>query len=120
IPVIVLESRPGREMVGSKSICQQRDVLDVWEAVGVGRQLADEGLTWSVARTYYKNRELFSITLVDAGQSGFPPFVNISQSRTEEVLAAKMADSPLIEVRWGHEVTHITQDDSGVCLTCNT
>jgi 3-(3-hydroxy-phenyl)propionate hydroxylase len=120
IPVIVLESRPGREMVGSKSICQQRDVLDVWEAVGVGRQLADEGLTWSVARTYYKNRELFSITLVDAGQSGFPPFVNISQSRTEEVLAAKMADSPLIEVRWGHEVITITQDDSGVCLTCDT
>jgi 3-(3-hydroxy-phenyl)propionate hydroxylase len=120
IPVIVLDGRPGRDMIGSKSICQQRDVLDVWEAVGVGRQLADEGVTWSVARTYYKNRELFSVTLVDAGQSGFPPFINISQSRTEEVLAAKMADNPLIEVRWGHEVTTIKQDESGVCLNCNT
>jgi 3-(3-hydroxy-phenyl)propionate hydroxylase len=120
IPVIVLDGRPVRDMVGSKSICQQRDVLDVWEAVGVGRQLADEGVTWSVGRTYYKNRELFSITLVDAGQSAFPPFVNISQSRTEAVLAAKMADNPLIEERWGHEVTTIRQDESGVYLTCNT
>ncbi|HEX9867962.1 MAG TPA: FAD-dependent monooxygenase [Candidatus Tectomicrobia bacterium] len=120
IPVMVLDGRPARDMIGSKSICQQRDVLDVWEAVGVGRQLADEGVTWSVARTYYKNRELFSITLVDAGQSGFPPFVNISQSRTEEVLAAKMADNPIIEARWGHEVTTIEQGESGVSLTCTT
>jgi 3-(3-hydroxy-phenyl)propionate hydroxylase len=120
IPVIVLDGRPARDLIGSKSICQQRDVLDVWEAVGVGRQLADEGVTWSVARTYYKNRELFSITLIDAGQSAFPPFVNISQSRTEEVLAAKMVDNPLIEVRWGHEVTTIKQAGSGVRLTCHT
>jgi pentachlorophenol monooxygenase/3-(3-hydroxy-phenyl)propionate hydroxylase len=120
IPVIVLDHRPERDMMGSKAICQQRDVLDVWEAVGAGRQLADEGVTWSTARTYYKDRELYSITLADAGQSGFPPFANISQSRTEEVLAGKMADNPLIEQRWGHEVTTISQDESGVHLTCNT
>jgi 3-(3-hydroxy-phenyl)propionate hydroxylase len=120
IPVIVLDGRPARDMIGSKSICQQRDVLDVWEAVGVGRQLAHEGVTWSVARTYYKNRELFSITLVDAGQSEFPPFVNISQSRTEEVLAEKMADNPLVEQWWGHEVTTINQNESGVRLTCSS
>jgi 3-(3-hydroxy-phenyl)propionate hydroxylase len=119
IPVVVLDGRPARDKIGSKSICQQRDVLDVWEAVGVGRQLAHEGVTWSVARTYYKNRELFSITLVDAGQSEFPPFVNISQARTEEVLAEKMADNPLIEQRWGHEVTAISQDGRGVHLTCS-
>jgi 3-(3-hydroxy-phenyl)propionate hydroxylase len=120
IPVIVLDRRPERDKMGSKAICQQRDVLDVWEAVGAGRQLAEEGVTWSTARTYYKDRELFSITLADAGQSGFPPFVNISQSRTEEVLAGQMANNPLIEQRWGHEVTTISQDESGVHLTCST
>jgi 3-(3-hydroxy-phenyl)propionate hydroxylase len=120
IPVIVFDGRPERDMRGSKAICQQRDVLDVWEAVGVGRQLADEGVTWSTARTYYKDRELFSLTLADAGQSGFPPFVNISQSRTEESLAYKMAGNPLIEQRWGHEVITIRQDTSTVRLTCST
>ena len=110
IPVIVLDGRPERDMIGSRAICQQRDVLDVWEACGVGRQLAGEGVTWSTARTYYKDRELFSIKLADAGHSQFPPFVNISQSRTEEVLAEKMAATPLIEQRWGHKVSTISQD----------
>ena len=120
IPVVVLDGRPVRDLVGSKAICQQRDVLDVWEAVGVGRQLADEGVTWSTARTYYKDQEIFSITLADAGQPGFPPFVNISQARTEEVLAGQMAGTLLIEQRWGHTVSTIRQDESGVTLTCNT
>jgi pentachlorophenol monooxygenase/3-(3-hydroxy-phenyl)propionate hydroxylase len=120
IPVIVLDARPEREMIGSRAICQQRDVLDVWKACGVGRQLADEGVTWSTARTYYRDRELFRITLADAGHSEFPPFVNISQSRTEEVLAEKMAASPLIEQRWGHQVSSISQNELGVTLICHT
>src|SRR4029450_8949397 len=70
IPVIVLDHRPERAMRGSKAICQQRDVLDVWEAVGAGRQLADEGVTWSTARTYYKDRELYSINLAAPRQTG--------------------------------------------------
>ncbi len=120
MPVMVLDGRLERDLRGSKAICQQRDVLDVWEAVGVGRQLANEGVTWSTARTYYKDQELFSRTLAAAGQAGFPPFVNLSQSRTEQVLAAQMAATPLIEQRWGHTVTTIRQDALGVTLTCRT
>ena len=33
----------------------------------------------------------------DPGRSPFPPFVNISQTRTEELLAQKIAAEPLIE-----------------------
>src|SRR3954463_14526069 len=54
LPVLVLDALPGRELVGSRSLCQQRDTLDVWDSVGVGRQLADEGVTWRVARTYFR------------------------------------------------------------------
>ena len=31
LSVVVLDGRPERDMVGSKAICQQRDVLDVWD-----------------------------------------------------------------------------------------
>ena len=55
MPVLVLDGRRERDRGGSKAICQQQEVLDVWEAVGVGRQLANEGVTWSTARTYYKD-----------------------------------------------------------------
>ncbi|MBA0126636.1 FAD-dependent monooxygenase [Haloechinothrix sp. YIM 98757] len=120
IPVTLLDARPERDLVGSKAICQQRDVLDIWDAVGVGRRVAEEGLTWTTARTFYRDHELFAYTLDDPGQSCFPPFVNISQSRTEELLDERIAGQELIETRWAHEVVGIEQDGTGVRLRCAT
>src|SRR5215472_10090040 len=62
VPVVLLDQRPHRDAVGSKSIVQQRDVLDAWAAVGAGRRIADEGLTWTTARTFYRDAELFTVT----------------------------------------------------------
>ncbi|MGH8868315.1 MAG: FAD-dependent monooxygenase [Actinomycetes bacterium] len=118
VPTVLLDRRPCRDLVGSKSIVQQRDVLDVWESVGAGRRIADEGLTWTLARTYYRDTELFSTRFPDRGRSPFPPFVNISQGRTEQILDERVAASPLVDARWGHDVTAIRQDDHGVEVTC--
>ncbi|MGN9841807.1 FAD-dependent monooxygenase [Nonomuraea sp. H19] len=115
IQVLVLDRRPGRDPAGSRSICQQRDVLDIWAAVGAGK-VAEEGLTWTTARTYYRDRELFSWSFEREGS--LPPFVNISQARTEQILDAAIAAQPLIEVRWNHEVTGLTQDACGVTVHC--
>jgi pentachlorophenol monooxygenase/3-(3-hydroxy-phenyl)propionate hydroxylase len=120
IPVVVLDSRPERDAIGSKAIVQQRDVLDVWAAVGAGDQIVEEGLTWTLARTFYKEHELFCVSFVDPGRSPYPPFVNISQSRTEQILDERIAASPLIDVRWGHDVVGIAQSDNDVTLTCRT
>src|SRR3954451_10375861 len=79
--VVVLDSHPARDLVGSKAICQQRDVLDVWDAVGVGAgsgpSVARRGVTWTPARTFPRDAELFSVEFADRGQSPFPPFVNV-------------------------------------------
>ncbi|MBA3523025.1 MAG: FAD-dependent monooxygenase [Geodermatophilaceae bacterium] len=120
VPVTVVDPRPGRDLVGSKAICQQRDVLDVWDTVGAGRQLAEEGVTWTTARTFYRDTELFATHFRDRGSSPFPPFVNISQSRTEEVLDQRLAESSLVQVLWDHEVVALDQDDDGVVLRCRT
>ena len=45
VPVVLVDARPERDPIGSKAICQQRDVLDVWESVGAGRRIATEGVT---------------------------------------------------------------------------
>src|SRR4051795_13727843 len=120
LDVVVLDGRPERDLVGSKAICQQRDVLDVWDAVGVGAEVARRGVTWTTARTFHRDAELFSFQFADRGRSPSPPFVNISQCETEQLLDARIADEPLIEVRWGHRVTAIEQDESGVTVTCAT
>ncbi|MEU4578453.1 FAD-dependent monooxygenase [Nonomuraea sp. NPDC023979] len=115
VPVVVLDQRERRDATGSRSICQQRDVLDIWAAAGAGR-IAEEGLAWTTARTYYRGEELFSWTF--GGQGPLPPCVNISQARTEEILDEAIAAQPLIEVRWGHRVTGIEQDSGGVTVRC--
>ncbi|SFP59836.1 3-(3-hydroxy-phenyl)propionate hydroxylase [Geodermatophilus dictyosporus] len=120
LPVVVLDARPARDPVGSKAICQQRDVLDVWDAVGVGAELARRGVTWTTARTFHRDRELFSFTFADRGRSPFPPFVNVSQCETEALLDERIAASPLVDVRWGHRVTGLEQDTDGVTVTCET
>lgn len=118
IPVLLIDRRPARELLGSKAICQQRDVLSIWDSVGAGEQIAAEGVTWTTARTYYGQRELFHHGFVDAGTSPFPPFVNISQSRTEQILEERIAASPMVATRWGCEVVGVRQDDDGVTLAC--
>ncbi|WP_328842714.1 FAD-dependent monooxygenase [Streptomyces sp. NBC_00258] len=120
IPVVLLDARPARDAIGSKAICQHRDVLDIWESVGAGAEIAAEGLTWGIARTFYQDSELFAIQLQDSGASPFPPFVNISQGRTEELLDRQIAAQPLIEVRWGHRVTSLEQDAREVRVGCVT
>ena len=118
--VVVLDGRPERDEIGSKAICQQRDVLDVWDAVGVGAEIARRGVTWTTARTFHRDVELFSFQFADRGKSPFPPFVNISQCETERLLDERIGAEPLIEVRWGHRVTGIEQDESGVTALCTT
>ncbi|WP_430334744.1 FAD-dependent monooxygenase [Rhodococcus sp. ACT016] len=120
VRVVLLDGRAERDPIGSKAICQQRDVLEVWAAIGVGEQIAAEGVTWDTARTFHRDHELFSQQFVDHGQSPFPPFVNVSQARTEELLDDAIAQQPLIDVRWGHAVERIDQDASGVRLECTT
>src|SRR3954468_3083669 len=118
LDVVVLDARPERDLVGSKAICQQRDVLDVWDAVGVGAEIARRGVTWTTARTFHHDAELFSFPFAARGRSPFPPFVNISQCETEELLDERIAAEPRIDVRWGHRVTGIEQADAGPPAPC--
>src|SRR6478735_11971080 len=120
VPVLVLDALPQRELVGSRSICQQREALDVWDSVGAGRRIADEGVTWRVARTYFREHELFALTFADPGRSPFPPWVNIGQARVEQILDEQIAETPAIEVRWGHRVTGLSQNEVAVELEVET
>jgi 3-(3-hydroxy-phenyl)propionate hydroxylase len=115
VPTVVLDRRGERDLVGSKSICQQRDALDVWDSLGV--RVVAEGVTWTTARTFYQGDELFALTLPDPGRSALPPFVNISQCRTEQLLDERIAAEPLVDARWNHRVDTISQDTEGVTVS---
>ncbi len=105
-----------RAPAGSRAICFQRDVLDVFDRVGCGEELVAEGVTWSTGRTYYREHELFAVSFPASAAQGRPPWINISQSRVEHMLLASAAADPLIEVRFGETVTSVTQDADGASI----
>lgn len=112
----IFEAKPERDPIGSKALCMQRDVLDILERVGCGRPLVEEGVTWQMGRTYYRDFELFQITFHDAGLSVFPPFVNVGQDRTEYHLEQAVNAEPLVELHYASPVTDVGEDDTGIVV----
>ena len=117
IPSVILEASPQRDPIGSKALCMQRDVLDILERVGCGDPLLQEGVTWTMGRTYYRHHELFQITFPEVGDNHYPPFVNVGQDRTEYWLEKAVAADRKIDLRYGHEVVGIDQNEREVVVT---
>lgn len=120
IPSIVLESRPNRTLIGSRAICVQRDVLDILQRAGVGRKIVDAGVTWYSGRMFYREHEVVVMTFPEPPPGQFPPFVNTPQNIVEQLLEDQAAQEPLIDLRYGHPVVALTQDDDGVTLSVET
>ncbi|OLF12463.1 FAD-dependent monooxygenase [Actinophytocola xanthii] len=117
VPSVVLEAQPERVLAGSRSICVQRDVLDILERVGLGARVAEAGVTWTRGRTYFREHQVLEITFPEPVDSAFPPFVNTPQSILELLLEDRIAGEPLVDLRRGQEVVGLEQDGDGVAVT---
>ncbi|GGM58696.1 oxygenase [Longimycelium tulufanense] len=120
VPNLVLEAEPRRLAIGSRSICVQRDVLDVLERVGLGRRIVDHGVTWYRGRTFFREHEVLTISFPESSHSAFPPFTNIPQTDVELLLDEQAAAEDVVDVRYGHRVVGTEQDDTGVTVRVST
>ncbi|HEX6345412.1 FAD-dependent monooxygenase [Umezawaea sp.] len=120
VPSVVLEAADERAAVGSRSICVQRDVLDVLERVGVGRAVVAAGVTWYRGRTFHRGEEVLTTEFPESVDDDFPPFVNTPQTVVEELLERRVRESPLVDLRCGSAVTGLVQDEHGVHVSTAT
>jgi 3-(3-hydroxy-phenyl)propionate hydroxylase len=120
VRVILLEQHPRHTGEGSKALCMQRETLEIWARLGIGETVADRGVQWDVGRTYFRDRELFSIRLPSSETDHFPPFVNINQTEVEDLLLERLRGLEKIDVQWAHRLTGLRQDEAGVRLSCDT
>ncbi len=118
VSAMVLEAEPSLVRQGSKACLIQGDVLEILDKCGCAAQIAHEGVTWHVARTYVRGKVIS--TTVYPKPIGFGPFVNISQYRIEQVLLEKLSQTKGSSVRWGHRVVAVAQDEDGVTVTAET
>ena len=89
-------------------------------SVGAGERIAAEGAHLDHRPYLLRRRRAARVRLrQDPGRSPCPPFVNLSQSPHRDRFSTScIARQPLIDVRWGHEVVDLRQDDDGVSVTC--
>ena len=119
VSVTVHEQARTPERIGSRAICMQRETLEIWERLGIGERVAQRGVQWRLGRTYHRGRLLFETHLPDWGDEHFPPFVNISQSEVEELLAERLAELG-VAIRYGSRFVGLVQDAGGVEATFET
>jgi pentachlorophenol monooxygenase/3-(3-hydroxy-phenyl)propionate hydroxylase len=115
VRVAIFDAAPAHIGEGSKALCMQRETLDIWGRLGVGERVAERGVQWRIGRTYFRDRELFSVTLPNAGSDHFPPFVNISQTEVERLLLDRLGELG-VAVSWGRRLTSVRQQTDEVEL----
>ncbi|HEX6870557.1 MAG TPA: FAD-dependent monooxygenase, partial [Micromonosporaceae bacterium] len=118
VPSVLLEADPHLRKEGSKACLIQGDVLEILDKFGCAEQIKEEGVTWTVARTYVRDKQIRATTY--PRPIGFGPFVNISQYRIEQLLVEHVTREPLCDLRWGHRVTGVAQHDDGVRVSVQT
>jgi pentachlorophenol monooxygenase/3-(3-hydroxy-phenyl)propionate hydroxylase len=116
VRTLVLEAESERSAAGSRSICVQRDVLNILERVGLGQAVVAAGVTWYRGRTYHRDREVLTVEL-PRRDGAFPPFVNTPQTVVERLLEERVRAEPLVELRFGQRVTAIDETDRVVRLS---
>ncbi len=104
---------------GSRSICQAKRTLEIWDRLGVGDIMVERGVEWRTGKVFNQDSLLYSFDLLPEGGHKMPAFVNLQQYRVEEYLLDRLLALGG-EVRWRNEVVSIDQYKEGVTVKIDT
>ena len=119
VPAVVLDD-DDTVSLGSRSICQAKHSLEVWDRFGIARRMVDKGITWDQGEVYLGDQAIFRFNLQPEPGHKFPAFVNLQQYYVEAFLYERCAAEPIIEMRHRHKVVGVARDDDGVAVSVET
>lgn len=106
--------------VGSRSICQAKRTLEIWDRLGAAAPMMRKGVTWQVGRIYFGRQEVYNFDLLPEGGHRFPAFINLQQYYVEQFLLERIAETPGIELRWKTKLVGLAPRADGVRITLET
>jgi 3-(3-hydroxy-phenyl)propionate hydroxylase len=113
---VVLERNTSPHCGQSRALTVQRDILALFDRLGIVNEILDGGASWSLGRTYYRDQEILQLRWPARAEDVYPAFVNFPQFRIEELLHAEAARSGLVEFRHGRTVVGLQQDAASVIV----
>jgi 3-(3-hydroxy-phenyl)propionate hydroxylase len=105
---------------GSRSICQAKRSLEIWDRLGCAEAMMAKGVTWQVGRVFFGEREIYNFDLLPDGGHRFPAFINLQQYYVEQFLVERLAQCANVELRWKSKLTGLAPRADGVALTVET
>ncbi|MDA5192459.1 FAD-dependent monooxygenase [Govanella unica] len=119
VPSLVLEADK-TVAEGSRAICFSRRTVEILDALGAADGVMAMALPWLHGRSYYRNHEVYKLTMPHGENDKFFPMVNLQQYSLELALIDRVLAEPLIDLRWQNRVTAVTQQDDHVTLEVET
>jgi 3-(3-hydroxy-phenyl)propionate hydroxylase len=116
---VVLDKRQ-RSSDGSRAICWSKRTLEIMGRLGLADRLVAHGITWRTGKVFNGMREVYSFDLLPEEGHQRPAFINLQQFHFEAACAMEAARSDRIDLRWGHELTHVDARPDGAVLDIAT
>ncbi|TNE58578.1 MAG: DUF2783 domain-containing protein [Bacteroidetes bacterium] len=121
IPCVVL-CKNHTVSIGSRAICFSKRTLEIIDRVcpAAAKRMLEKGVTWNTGKVFYQERQVYTFNLLPEPGHKIPAFINLQQYYFEEYLIDAIQANPLIDLRWQHELTDVSQDAAGVYLNIQT
>ena len=119
VPSVVLDE-DDTVSLGSRSICQAKHSLEIWDRFGIAGRMVEKGITWEQGEVYLRAKPIYRFNLQPETGQKFPAFVNLQQYYVEEFLYERCAAEPLIELRHRNKVVGVAPRNDGVSVEVET
>lgn len=90
--------------IGSRAGSLSRYSVEYLASLGIGDQLLAQGMVYDAGWTYFRDREVFRLSIPGRPGDQFPPMLKIQQCYIERYLADRANAHPGIDLRWGHRL----------------
>ena len=119
VPTVVLDDED-RVSFGSRSICQAKHSLEIWDRFGIAQRMVEKGITWDQGEVYLRDEPVWRFNLQPELGHKFPAFVNLQQYYVEEYLYDRCAEEKSIDMRHRHKVVGVSPRADGVTVEVET
>lgn len=119
VPVVLLEAEDTVSK-GSRGVCYAKRTIEIFDRLGVGDACMDQGVSWNVGRTFFRDQEVYSFNLLPQPDHNRPGMINLPQSRLEEILVRRAQGLPYLDLRFCNKVVSIKEQKNKVLIHVDT
>ncbi len=105
---------------GSRSVCQAKRTLEIWDRLGAAASMLQKGVTWHTGHIFNGDQRVFSFNLQPEQHHKLPAFINLQQYYVEQFLIERCLQQPGLDLRFGNKVVDVRPANDHVALTVET